>query len=110
MGKNGGRWSTVDVRVDGVRGVDILLRVACAARRAQDSNRARHDGTLHVQWRQPFEMLADSIAEVRTTNGPGGADSGDFENWLPNPDSNPTQTFIVKECGRLETKPPLLPR
>ena len=65
------------------------------------SNCIWEDGTLHVEWRQPFEMLAETIAEARTTNGPGGADSGDFEIWLPNSSlvgkNEPVGRWVVDE-------------
>ena len=38
---------------------------------------------LKVQWRQPFEMLAESPKGPPTRTGPGGDSEARFEKWLP---------------------------
>ena len=41
---------------------------------------------LRVEWRQPFEMLAESPKGPPTTTGPGGDSEARFEKWLPRMD------------------------
>lgn len=43
---------------------------------------------LEVEWRQPFDQLAFSIAQVQNDDAPGGCSGGDFEKWRPRQDSN----------------------
>ncbi len=44
--------------------------------------------SLRVGWREPFDLLAQSVIEVRALEAAGGAGSGQNEKWLPLPDSN----------------------
>jgi hypothetical protein len=52
------------------------------------SNCTWEDGEVVVTFRQPFDMLAETIVETRNENAPEGAPSRGFEKWLPGPDSN----------------------
>ena len=44
--------------------------------------------TLRVGWREPFDLLAQSVDEVQALEAVGGGGSGRFEKWLPLLDSN----------------------
>ena len=39
--------------------------------------------SLEVDWRKPFDILAESPAGPPTRNAPGGGSEGVFEKWLP---------------------------
>jgi site-specific DNA recombinase len=52
------------------------------------SNSTWEDGEVVVTFRQPFDMLAETIVETRNENVAEGAPSRIFEKWLPGPDSN----------------------
>jgi site-specific DNA recombinase len=52
------------------------------------SNSTWEDGEVVVTFRQPFDMLAETIVETRNENVAEGAPRRVFEKWLPGPDSN----------------------
>jgi site-specific DNA recombinase len=47
------------------------------------SNCTWEDGTVVANFRQPFDMLAETIVESRNENTPGGVFERAFEKWLP---------------------------
>jgi site-specific DNA recombinase len=56
------------------------------------SNCTWEDGKVVATFRQPFDMLAETIVETRNENAPGGVFERVFEKWLPGPDSNQRPT------------------
>jgi site-specific DNA recombinase len=52
------------------------------------SNCTWKDGQLHSKFRQPFDMLRDTIETHGMLKLDAGLLDGDFENWLPGLDSN----------------------
>jgi site-specific DNA recombinase len=52
------------------------------------SNSTWDDGKVVATFRQPFDMLAETIVETRSENAPGSASERVFEKWLPEQDSN----------------------
>ena len=48
------------------------------------SNTVWRDQNLEVVWRQPFDLLAESISECRKNDEPPDAKSGGHSKWLPN--------------------------
>jgi site-specific DNA recombinase len=58
------------------------------------SNSTWKDGTLHPNYRQPFDMLAEMNQDWRQQNADSGEKNAKIENWLGNKDSKtPLQTF-----------------
>jgi site-specific DNA recombinase len=52
------------------------------------SNCTWDDGKVVATFRQPFDILAETIIETRNGNAPGGASERVSEKWLPGADSN----------------------
>jgi site-specific DNA recombinase len=52
------------------------------------SNCTRNDGVLIASFRQPFDMLAETIAAVRSDTASKSGFGGETEKWLPEQDSN----------------------
>ena len=52
------------------------------------SNCTWEEGEVVATFRQPFDMLAETITMTRNENAPGGVSEPVSENWLPGPDSN----------------------
>ncbi|MBM3567314.1 MAG: recombinase family protein [Alphaproteobacteria bacterium] len=52
------------------------------------SNCTWEDGEVVARFRQPFDMLAETIAETRKESAPGTISERAFENWLRGLDSN----------------------
>jgi site-specific DNA recombinase len=52
------------------------------------SNCTWADGKVVAHFRQPFDMLVETISETQTKNAPGGVSERVSENWLPGQDSN----------------------
>jgi site-specific DNA recombinase len=52
------------------------------------SNCTWKDGKLHATFRQPFDMLRDTIQTQGMLKLDAALPGGDFENWLPGLDSN----------------------
>ena len=57
---------------------------------------------LRVQWRQPFEILAESPKGPPTRTGPGGDSEARFEKWLPLLDKTRTAFFMPTEEVRVQ--------
>jgi site-specific DNA recombinase len=56
------------------------------------SNCTWEGGEVLATFRQPFDMLAETIVETRNEHSAGAASMPDFEKWLPGPDSNQRPT------------------
>jgi DNA invertase Pin-like site-specific DNA recombinase len=56
------------------------------------SNCTWEDGKVVATFRQPFDMLAETIVETRNENTLGIGSQRVFEKWLPGPDSNQRPT------------------
>jgi site-specific DNA recombinase len=56
------------------------------------SNCTWEDGEVVATFRQPFDILAETIIESRNEHAAGTASSPVFEKWLPGPDSNQRPT------------------
>ena len=52
------------------------------------SNCTWKDSKLTVGYRQPFDLLAQNVVELESRRRKEGVEKADFENWLPNLDSN----------------------
>lgn len=46
------------------------------------------DGVLTVNYKQPFDMLAEFITDLEEQKGQKGENMPEIEKWLPGPDSN----------------------
>ncbi len=56
------------------------------------SNCTWEDGEVAATFRQPFDMLAETVTKARAERAAGAASVPAFENWLPGPDSNQRPT------------------
>lgn len=52
------------------------------------SNCVWKNGKLTAEYKQPFDLLAKNVVELEAMRRKEGTKQGDFENWLPNLDSN----------------------
>ena len=52
------------------------------------SNCTWEDGEVVATFRQPFDMLAETVVETRNESAAGAASTPVFEKWLPEQDSN----------------------
>ncbi len=52
------------------------------------SNCTWSDGQIEANFRQPFDMIAKTAVDVGAWSPTKTAQKGDFEKWLPGPDSN----------------------
>ena len=52
------------------------------------SNCTWKDGQLTAEYRQPFDLLAKNVVAFEKKQQEKGSEKGDFDNWLPGPDSN----------------------
>lgn len=55
------------------------------------SNSIWRDGDLEVVWRQPFDLLAESLIAIRENNNPPDGNPGGHSEWLPTTDGARTR-------------------
>lgn len=56
------------------------------------SNSVWDGSELQIHFKQPFDMIAESIATVEMESVANIARNGNFDKWLPGPDSNQRPT------------------
>ena len=52
------------------------------------SNCTREDGEVAATFRQPFDILSETVIETRAERAAGAASAPVFKKWLPGQDSN----------------------
>ncbi len=63
------------------------------------SNCTWDDGVLTASFRQPFDMLAETITALRNEMGSKSEFVGETENWLPEQDFEPATIRLTVECS-----------
>ena len=88
------------------RAVDLYEKQPPAERRKLLNfvilNSTWRDRDLEVTWRQPFDLLAESVKAVRENNEPPDGNPGGHSEWLPGLDVARTSCYAPFEGTRVQ--------